>query len=151
MNCVGHISGGAFNPAIAIAVAVANRGDFRYALLVSVADLIGAILATVLFYVTTPAELKPLPWKWVRKPDRAVTLTQRYRTESLIIIRRCLFEKVENGFFSPTVLSVSRSSEVVDVWWKFRIFPSQPPHLFNNIESDLSMVYPNFLSTDFSY
>lgn len=38
MSSGGHISVEAFNPAIAIAVAVANIGDIKYEMLISIAN-----------------------------------------------------------------------------------------------------------------
>lgn len=84
IHCVGNISGAAFNPAVALALAFANGGDFTYALFVSVANFIGAIVATVVFYLTAPEEVNALPWQWVKRLEQAATQRRRHESEPLI-------------------------------------------------------------------
>lgn len=57
---VGSISGGAFNPAVAIGLSITSgMSNLMYALLVSASNLVGAIVAAVCFRVVLPSEFEP--------------------------------------------------------------------------------------------
>ena len=51
---VGAISGGAFNPAVAVGLGVAARSIGSYTLSVLAANLVGGILASIGFYLVAP-------------------------------------------------------------------------------------------------
>ena len=55
---VGNVSGGAFNPAVAICLSIASRSSssLMYAVGTSVANFIGGILAAVIFRIVAPEE-----------------------------------------------------------------------------------------------
>ena len=57
---VGPISGGAFNPAVALGLSITSgMSNLMYALLVSASNLVGAIVAAVCFRVVLPSEFEP--------------------------------------------------------------------------------------------
>lgn len=54
----GPISGGAFNPVVILVLSVMDGfSNFRYALMASMVHLIGAVVASSLFYFVAPEEL----------------------------------------------------------------------------------------------
>jgi aquaporin Z len=56
---VGGISGGAFNPAVALGLSISNgMSKLFYALLVSAANLVGGIVAVACFRVVLPSEFE---------------------------------------------------------------------------------------------
>lgn len=55
---VGPISGGAFNPAVALGLMLTSLSDVMYALGVALINLLGGALAAACFYVVAPDEFK---------------------------------------------------------------------------------------------
>ena len=54
---VGGISGGAFNPAVALGLSfVAHLSNISYSSFVALANLLGATLAAAIFYIVAPPE-----------------------------------------------------------------------------------------------
>ncbi|KAA8496801.1 putative aquaporin NIP-type [Porphyridium purpureum] len=57
--CVGHISGGCFNPAVALGLTLIKHfWKPMYALTVVAANIVGALIGTALFYICAPSEFE---------------------------------------------------------------------------------------------